>query len=70
MKKVLVAVAVASLTLVSCNKDYTCECTTDWAGTVTTTSIVINDKKGAAKDYCEAKSETVSTIVKTCTIKE
>jgi hypothetical protein len=69
MKKILVGAAVISFTLVSCNKDYTCECSTDWNGTVTTSTIVINDKKGPAKDYCESKSETVSTIVKTCVIK-
>lgn len=56
MKKVLLLVAVAGLSLVSCKKDYTCECTTssDAAGYASTTASGSTGKmkKADAESKC------------------
>ncbi|WP_317897456.1 hypothetical protein [Aurantibacillus circumpalustris] len=58
MKKILLIAAVASMTMVSCKKDYTCECITEEGesgSTVkTTTTSVINAKKADAEIICNA----------------
>lgn len=58
MKKLLTiaAVAVALISLSSCIKDYTCECSYDLIGETITTSTTINATKGDAKGACEAGS--------------
>jgi len=53
MKKVLLIAAVAGLAMVSCKKDYTCECTYSGSGISGTTSATIKDTKKKAKDACE-----------------
>lgn len=54
MKKVVLLGMLGALTLVSCRKNRTCECThTD--GEVTS-SIIVNQKKKAAKNLCTAQS--------------
>lgn len=60
MKKLMTiaAVTVALISLSSCKKDYTCECTIDVLGETTTTSTTINATKGDAKEACEAGSTT------------
>lgn len=56
MKKVIATGALAVLGVValsSCKKEYTCECSYDFAGTTMTTSTVIKDTKKNAEDACE-----------------
>lgn len=71
MKKVILSVAVfGALALVSCKKDYTCECTTSDGSTTTgTVSTTITDTKKKATDACEAMSATAGTLSTTCKIK-
>lgn len=73
MKKVLLVAAVAGLSMVSCKKDYTCECTVTTAGVSATASSTINDTKKNATDACEAgnTSTTVMGITSStkCSIK-
>ncbi|MFK7783985.1 MAG: hypothetical protein AB8B56_02655 [Crocinitomicaceae bacterium] len=67
MKKVLFVGAFALLSLASCKKDYTCECTTSVAGISTSASATINDTKSNAEEACEAgsSSSTVAGITST-----
>ena len=73
MKKVLLVAAVAGLSMVSCKKDYTCECTVTTAGVSATASSTITDTKQNATDACEAgnTSTTVMGITSStqCSIK-
>ena len=77
MKKILLVAAVACMTMTSCKKDYTCECTatvgTTGNTTSATTSTTIHDKQDAAKTACEKgsfDSSSGSTVAKTvCAIK-
>ncbi len=74
MKKILLFAAVASLSLVSCKKDYTCECTTkDNTGAIlTSNSVTIKETKSKAKDACSGKvtsSGGGSSITMECAIK-
>ncbi len=74
MKKVLAVAAFAAFGLMSCKKDYTCECTTTSAGVSSgTTSITINDTKKKATEACEgsSSSSTVFGVVieSSCAIK-
>ena len=71
MKKILLVAAVAGLSLVSCKKDYTCECTTTSTsynnGVATVGTPIVSSggtgkmKKDDAKKDCEGKSSSVST---------
>lgn len=73
MKKVLSIAAVAlfvSASLVSCKKEYTCECTTTYAGVSSTTSTTFTDTKANAKTRCETSSASSSIgYSTTCKIK-
>lgn len=72
MKKILTIAAVASLAMVSCKKDYTCECTVkDSSGTIptTTTSATAKMKKADAETWCENNKSTVGTISTSCELK-
>ena len=60
-KMFFVAAAVAVLSLSSCKKDYTCECTTSLGGITTSASTTINDTKSNAEEACENGSST-STV--------
>lgn len=62
MKKVLFVAALGMLTLASCKKEYTCECT-DANGTVTTET----NKGKDATDACNDASSVVT--FKVCTPK-
>jgi len=77
MKKLLsiAAVTVALVSLSSCKKDYTCECTSSVGGTVLqTVSTTINGKKDDVKTSCEngSSSQTVGGVTSSvsCTIKD
>lgn len=60
MKKVLLVAAVAGLAMVSCKKDYVCECTTTSTipgyTTSTSKSTVVEVSKGRAKAGCATTS--------------
>ena len=72
----LATVSVALISLSSCKKDYTCECTTTIGGTVygTPVTTTINDKKDEAKTACENGSSSTTfagvTTSVTCVIKD
>ena len=80
MKKILLVAAVAGLSMVSCKKDYTCECTitTTVTGLPTTTQTTSGAtgkmKKAEAEDKCNTgDSETTvpgsGTVKSACEIK-
>lgn len=60
MKKVLLIAAVAGLSMVSCKKEYTCECTVTTAGISVSASTTIKDTKKKATDACEAGNSSTS----------
>jgi hypothetical protein len=77
MKKVLFIAAIGSLSLASCKKDYTCECTGSFFVTITTKSAAKSTKKGA-EEWCKSQQNPTTTvdgqvepniIPLTCTIK-
>ena len=67
MKKVLFVAALGMLTLASCKKDYTCECTTTIGGFSSSASTTINATKKDAKTACENGSN--ASTYTTCVIK-
>jgi len=71
MKKALMIAAFAGLTMVSCKKEYTCECTATTAGVSATASTTIKDTKSKATEACEAgnTSTTVLGITSSTTCK-
>lgn len=69
MKKVLLIAAVAGLAMVSCKKDYTCECTYSGGGVSGTTTTTIKDTKKKATDACEKLSVSAGGTSTTCKIK-
>ncbi len=77
MKKLLsiAAVTVALVSLSSCKKDYTCECTSTIGGQVLqSVSTTINGKKSDVKESCEngSSSQTIGGVTTSvsCTIKD
>lgn len=61
MKKLFIlGIAVAGLTLVSCKKERTCECTTTTAGISATVSTTIKDTKKNAEEACDALNSSTS----------
>lgn len=70
MKKIIFLGSFAVLGLVSCKKDYTCECTTTSMGQTITQSTTINGTKKDAKAACENGSSSIAGIsTTTCVIK-
>jgi hypothetical protein len=62
MKKItLLAVAALAITFTSCKKDYTCTCTTTYAGITATSSTTLHDTKSNATTACE-KSNASTTV--------
>jgi len=59
MKKVILVVAVAMMTLVSCKKDYTCECTSTLLGN--TSFLIENSSESDAKAACEETGSSITT---------
>jgi hypothetical protein len=76
MKKIIFVLALLSVRMVSCKKEYSCTCTTTttgWMGTTNGTSTsVIKDTKKKAEETCREKSSTASTngmsVTSTCSI--
>lgn len=69
MKKVLFVAAFAVLGLVSCKKDYTCECTVKNGESTVTSSSTIHASKKDAKASCESGTVTVGEMSTSCVIK-
>jgi hypothetical protein len=73
MRKLTTILALlAVVSLGSCKKDYTCECTyTDSSGffATTTSSATLNGKKKDVKDACENGTYSSGTISYSCKIK-
>ena len=70
-KSILLVVAVAGLALVSCKKEYHCECTTtDSSGTIPTvsTETIIKDTKSKAEEACHGLDQSVGTLSTECEI--
>lgn len=67
-KKIIVAIFVINLIFTSCKKDRNCECsvtTTNFTGTTTSpkqTTTYKKIKKSEAKDICQNKTITDSTL--------
>lgn len=71
MKKILLVAAVAGLAMVSCKKEYTCECTTTSkiylmgietsSGPQATSGKTEKMKKADAKTKCEKDNGTITT---------
>jgi hypothetical protein len=68
MKKIMILGAFALVTLASCKKDYTCECTTKGFDPIVT-STTINGKKKDVTTACENGSSSVGSISTVCKIK-
>ncbi|HTN18603.1 MAG TPA: hypothetical protein VL092_13015 [Chitinophagaceae bacterium] len=74
MKKfTFIIAAIGLISLASCKKDYTCECTLSGGGLSGTFSETIKDTKKKAKEKCDSGnySETSGgvTTTATCTLK-
>lgn len=68
LSTILALVAVVSLA--SCKKDYTCECTSvDTTFGTTTSTITINGKKKDVEKACDAFEYSYADDVQTCKIK-
>lgn len=67
MKKVLFVAVLGMLTLASCKKDYTCECTTTVLGFSSSATTIVKGTKKDAKAACE--NGTNATTYTTCVIK-
>ena len=69
MKKLFIVAVVASFGMVSCKKDYTCECTTTSGGQTSKTTSTIKAKKDDAKKTCESASISSGSSSISCKIK-
>lgn len=71
MKKSLLAIAIATMFLMSCKKVYTCECTAT-AGDFKMTVAVDSEEKLSKKDakaWCEADNGTEDGVTIECGLK-
>ena len=69
MLKVAAILALGMISLASCKKDYTCECTTGNETALVTTSEIKNKTLKDAKKACENGSGTTLGVTRTCKIK-
>jgi len=73
MKKftlLLVFAAMGLVTLSSCSKEHTCECTTsNFGGGQTTTKTVITDSKKKAQEECDKMDSQSTGTTTECEIK-
>ena len=60
MKKALLFLSVTGLTMVSCKKNYTCECTSVNGSASATSTTTVNETSGNAENACKQKASTVS----------
>jgi hypothetical protein len=69
MKKVLFIVGIAVVTLSSCVKDYTCQCTaTDASGAQSSSSSTLNGKKNDVTVACDEGDASIAGITVDCEI--
>lgn len=69
MKRIVLGVAALSfLALVSCKKDYNCECTTTDGSSTVESSTTINDTKKNAEEACEGMSASAGGVTTNCHI--
>jgi uncharacterized lipoprotein YajG len=84
MKSILI-IAIASILLISCKKEYTCQCIIEppvalnFIPTIYQDTIIIDSKQNEAKNTCESLNQEYSTSQylsdqlnsrkKTCTLK-
>ena len=63
MKKItLLAVAFASISVVSCRKDRTCECTDSLGGVSYVATTTVKSTKKDATTWCEAQNGSKTTV--------
>jgi hypothetical protein len=65
----IAAVTVALVSLSSCKKDYTCECTSNSTGTVLSTLQIPDSKKSDAQSSCDAWEAQYAILGLTCELK-
>ncbi|MBA3664450.1 MAG: hypothetical protein H0W61_09615 [Bacteroidetes bacterium] len=61
MKKVLLIAAVAGLSMVSCKKDYTCECTNSGNGVTVVFDLKGHSTKKSAESWCTGYQNSTDT---------
>ena len=70
MKKMAFILMAAGLTLASCKKDWTCECTTTYAdGTTSSSSRTITDHLSDAQASCNDGDSTSAGVSTDCNLK-
>jgi len=62
MKKVLFIAAIGSLSLASCKKDYTCECTSNLFGTTVSIKSTAKSSKKGAEEWCKSQQNATETV--------
>lgn len=61
MKKIVLVAAIASLSLVSCKKDYTCECSSSTSGITFTLKTEAKSSKKSAEEWCKGLQNSTAT---------
>ncbi|MES2838499.1 MAG: hypothetical protein V4667_13305 [Bacteroidota bacterium] len=64
MKKLTLVLAVVAFAAVSCKKEYTCTCSTTYAGTTYSASATAEMKKKDAEAWCTAYNTGSGTTCK------
>jgi hypothetical protein len=63
MKKILyISAILSSLTLVSCKKNYTCECSTDALGIPVSIKSEAKSSKKGAEEWCKSQQNSTTTV--------
>jgi hypothetical protein len=63
MKKILLYIpAILALTLVSCKKNYTCECKTDAFGFPVSVKSEAKSSKKGAEEWCKSMGNPTETV--------
>jgi hypothetical protein len=62
MKKLILLATVATLSLASCKKDYTCTCTTVETGFTAVTVTKAKSTKKGGEAWCEAAPSSTTTV--------
>lgn len=61
--------ALSAITLMSCKKDYTCECKSEGNGVTAEASATSKMKKKDAKEWCDGKAGTSNGVTTKCELK-
>jgi len=70
MKKLVIIAAAGFFALASCKKEYTCECTSSYNGTSSTSSSTATGTKKNVKKACEANTMNVGNTAIVCHLKD